>query len=188
MSDVLPLERSYAWEPFYEDNDINVFRVYGSYTARLHSVYQPSLQLLINKQPGHPLSCPDAHTSQQDLFLLSSALAQPGADLSCACSSQRMAESDGASPDVHLCRVNAQDVGTIYCHGSERFINLNNVDVGGEVQVVFPEDFGDGQGRANTHYPRGDAGDCRADKFGEDGLVQLLGAGTLHEQHSCGCM
>ena len=67
----------------------------------------PYLQLLIHKETRHSLTRPDAHTRQQDLLLLSSAFAKSGADLSGACSSQRVSQRDGSTSDVHFRGVDA---------------------------------------------------------------------------------
>ena len=56
-----------------------------------------------------------------------------------------------------------------------------------EVEVEFPEELGDGEGGAYTHYPGSDTGDCGAAEFGEDGLMELEGAGALHEEDGGRC-
>ena len=74
------------------------------------------LQLLIHKETRHSLTRPNAHTRQQDLLLLSSALAKPGADLPGAGSSQRVSQRDGSTSDVHFRGVDAKDVCAIDGH------------------------------------------------------------------------
>ena len=74
------------------------------------------LQLLIHKKTRHSLTRPDAHTRQQDLLLLSPALAKPSADLPGAGSSQRVSQRDGSTSDVHFRRVDAQDVCAVDGH------------------------------------------------------------------------
>lgn len=132
----------------------------------------PHSNLLINKQARHPLPRPNTHTRQQDLLLLPPTLAQPGTDLPRARRAKRMAQRNGAAPDVHLRGIDPQRVNAVHRHRRERLVELNDVDVHGEVEVEFPEELGDGEGGADTHYARGDAGDGRAAEFGEDGLVE----------------
>ena len=142
-----------------------------------------NLQLLIHKQTRHPLTRPNAHTRQQYLLLLSPAFTQSRTDLPGACSSQRVPQCDCSASDVHFRRVDAEHVCTVDGHGSESLVDFDDVDVFLEVEVEFAKEFGDGEGGANTHYPRSNTGNGGATKFSENGLVHPLGGGTFHEEN-----
>lgn len=141
-----------------------------------------TLHLLIHKQARHALACPDAHTRQQHLLLLPPALAQTRADLPGARGSERVTQRDGPAPDVHLGRVDAEDVGAVDGHGGEGLVEFDEVDVVLEVEVEFGQELGDGEGGADAHDAGGDAGDGGAAEFAEDGLVHLLRRGAFHEE------
>lgn len=82
-----------------------------------------------------------------------------------------MPQRNRSTANVHLRGIDPEDVGTVDRHGCKGFVELDDVDVSLEVEVVFGEELGYCEGGTDTHDSRGDAGDCGADEFGEDGLV-----------------
>ena len=86
-----------------------------------------------------------------------------------------MSQRNRPAPDIHLRGIDAQGVDAVDGHRGERFVELDDVDVGAEVEGEFAEELGDGEGGADAHYSRGDAGDGCADEFGEDGLAEVEG-------------
>ena len=93
-----------------------------------------------------------------------------------------MPQRNSPTPDIHLTAINAQHIRAVHGHGSERLVDLNEINVGSEIEVVFGEELGYGDGGADAHYSGGDAGDGGADEFGEDGLVEGEGFGAFHEE------
>ena len=85
-----------------------------------------------------------------------------------------MAQRYRASANIQLARVDAQDVGAVDGHGGESLVDFDKIDVGGQIEIVFAEELGDGERRSNAHYPRGDTCHSRADELGQDGLIHLL--------------
>ena len=61
-----------------------------------------NLQLLINKQPRHPLPRPNTHTRQQNPLLLPPTLTQPRTNLSRPCRSQRMSQRNRSPPHIQF--------------------------------------------------------------------------------------
>lgn len=159
---------------------------FAKYTNfKLSSWPHPILNLLVNEQTGHTLTSADAHAGQEDLLLLSSALAETGDNLASTGGTQGMAQSDGTTTDVHLLVGDVQDVHAVDGHGGEGLVELDNVNVvNGE--LVLLEELGDGGGRANTHDARRDTGDGGTDELAEDGLTETLGHVTAHEQDGGG--
>lgn len=141
-----------------------------------------NLQLLIYKQTRHTLARPNAHARQQYLLFLSSAFTQPSTDLSCACSPQRVTQSNSSTSHIHFRWVDAKNVCAVDSHGSKSLIDFDDVDVILKVEIEFTEELGDGEGRANAHYTRSNPGNGGAAEFGEDWLVHLLSCGALHEE------
>ena len=86
--------------------------MYATFTPKLY----PNLQQLVHEQTRHPLTRPNAHTRQQNLLLLSPALAQPRADLPCPRGSQRVPQRDSSASDVQFRGVDAEDVGAVDRH------------------------------------------------------------------------
>ena len=154
--------------------------------THIHTRKPPTLHLLIHKQARHALACPDAHTRQQHLLLLPPALAQTRADLPGARGSERVTQRDGPAPNVHLGRVDAEDVDAVDGHGGEGLVEFDEVDVVLEVEVEFGQELGDGEGGADAHDAGGDACDGGAAEFAEDGLVHLLRRGAFHEEDGGG--
>lgn len=132
------------------------------------------LQLLVDKQTSHALASSNAHARQQQLLLGPPQLAQASHDLSGSSGSQRVAESNGASPGVHLGPVQVELVAAVDGHGGKGLVDLNDVNVV-EADVVDGEQLGDGKAGANAHDAGGQAGDGRADVLGHDGQAQLDG-------------
>ena len=140
------------------------------------------LQLLINEQTGHSLSSSNTHARQQNLLLLPPALAQTCADLPGSCSTKGMTQGNSATSDVHLGMIDAEDILAIDGHGGKRFIDLDDVDVGGQVEVELREQLRNGEGRANTHDSRGNTGDRSSAEFCKDWLVHGEGFRAFHEE------
>lgn len=86
-----------------------------------------------------------------------------------------MTQRNRPSPDIHLRAIDAQIIDAVDGHGGEGFVDLDDVDICAQVEGEFGEEFGDREGGADAHYPRGDAGDGGADVFGEDGLGEAEG-------------
>lgn len=93
-----------------------------------------------------------------------------------------MAQCDGSAPDVHLRRVDAEDVCAVDGHGSESLVDLDDIDVVLKIEVELAQELGDGEGGADAHDTGGNAGDGGTTEFGKDWLVHLLGGGPLHEE------
>ena len=94
-----------------------------------------------------------------------------------------MTQCDRSTTHVHFRGIDFEDVGAVDGHRGEGLVDFDEVDVVLEVEVEFAEELGDGEGGANAHYTRRNAGDGGAAEFGKDGLVHLLGGGTLHEEN-----
>ena len=112
-----------------------------------------------------------AHTSKKDLLLLPPALAEPCTYLSRPSSTQRMAECDCASPDIHLRRINAKHVDAIDGHRSESLVQFDHIDIVLKIEVKFTKQLRDCEGGTNSHYPWCHTCDCRAAELGQDRLV-----------------
>ena len=72
-------------------------------------------------------------------------------------------------------------------HAGESLVDLDDVDIGLEVQVEFRQELGDGDGGADAHDAGRDAGHGGADELGEDGLLQFEGFGAFHEKDGGRC-
>jgi len=143
------------------------------------------LQLLVDKETSHTLTSSNTHAGQKNLLLLPSALAQARYDLSSASGTKGMAESDGTAADVHLGVVNVELIQTVDGHAGKGLVELDDIDVI-DGDVVLGEQLGDGNGRADTHDAWSKAGNSGADELGHDGLAELLGEGSFHEENgSC---
>ena len=101
-------------------------------------------QHFIDKQPRHPLSRANTHTRQQNPLPQPPGLAQTRNDLSRTRRTQRMPERNGSSPRIHLRGVDLQHILTINGHAGESLVDLDDVDIGLEVQVEFRHELGDG--------------------------------------------
>src|SRR6266536_851750 len=101
------------------------------------------LQLLIDKQTSHTLSSTNTHTCQQDLLLLSSALAQSSNNLSCTSGTQWVTKSNSTTTRVHLLVWQFQGVFAVDSHGCESLVDLNDVTVI-DGDVVLAQKLGDG--------------------------------------------
>lgn len=96
-----------------------------------------------------------------------------------------MTEGNSSTSGVHLLVGQFQGVLAVDGHRGKGLVDFDDVEVvNGE--VVFPEELGDGDRWADTHDPRGEAGDSGADELGEDGLAELDSAGSLHEEDGGG--
>ena len=146
-----------------------------------HQIHEHS-ELLVYKQTRHALTRSDAHACQQDLLLLPPALTQPSHNLPCTRGAQRMAQSDCATPYVHLRVVDLQRFETVHGHASKSLVDFDDVDIRVEVEVELRKELGDGDSGADAHDTRGKAGDSSADKLGKNWLVELDGFGALHKK------
>ncbi len=109
-----------------------------------------TLNLLIDEQTSHTHTRANAHAGQEDFLLLSPAFTQTSDNLSCACAAERMTQSNGTSPDVELGVVDLEGLEAVDCHGGKGLVDLDEVNVL-QSQVELGEQFGDGDGWADTH-------------------------------------
>lgn len=136
--------------------------------------------MLVDEQTRHTHTRAYAHGGQEDLLLLPARLAQTSHNLPRARASERVAQRDRSTADVHLLGVDLQLVQAVHRHGGERLVELDQVDVvDREVELV--QELGDGDGGADSHDPGRETRDGGADEFGENGLTQLLCFRALHE-------
>ncbi len=145
-----------------------------------------TLELLIDKQSRHPLPGPDTHAGDTNLLLLPFSLAQDRTDLPCAGRAQRMTQCNSPTTRVHLSVIETQNAQAVHSHRGKGLVNLNDVNVilG---QIVFGEEFRDGERGANAHDTWSDTGDGGPTEFCEDGLIHFLRFGAFHEEDCSGC-
>jgi len=141
--------------------------------------------LLVDEQTGHTHTSTNAHTGEENLLLLPPALAQTGDDLARTGAAERVTQRNSTSPWVELLVVDLECLETVYGHGSEGLVKLDEVNVL-EGDVELGEELGDGDGRADTHDPGWQTSDGGANVLGEDGLAELLGSGALHHEDGSG--
>lgn len=97
-----------------------------------------------------------------------------------------MTKGNGSTSDVHLLVWDLEDIFAVDGHGGESLVNLDDVAVI-DSDVVFGEELGDGDGRADTHDTGGQTGNGGTDILGENWLSEFDGAGALHEENGSGC-
>lgn len=98
-----------------------------------------------------------------------------------------MPQGNRPAPHIHLPRIDPQLLHTVHGHGRKRLVQFDDVDIR-EREVVFAEQFWDGEGGADAHYSGRETRDGGADVFGEDGLVEAQGGRAFHEQEGSGAV
>ncbi|KAJ6437775.1 NAD(P)-binding domain [Purpureocillium lavendulum] len=136
---------------------------------------------------AHAHASADAHGGVADLLAGALELVEQGGDLAGAGAAQGVTEGDGAALGVDLVVGDAELVGGPQALRGKGLVDLVDVDVvavdAGEV-----EGLGDGLPGALAHEEGLDADDGGADVLADDGLAELLGGVTAHEEDGGGAV
>lgn len=176
---------------FTRSSAANVYRKSVWYRFQLSNSHPESRPwvclLLVDEKTSHAHTSTNAHACQQNLLARFPALGQTSDNLSSTSGTEGMAEGNGTTAGVHLVPVELELVAAVDSHGSESFVDLDDIDIV-EGEAVLVEKLGDGDGGADTHDARSQTSNGGADVLAENGLAELDGGRALHEQNSSGAI
>lgn len=143
------------------------------------------LALLGDPDSSHAHAGTYAHTRKTDLLSTPPQLVQQRTDLPGSSAAKGVSERNSATLGVDLLGVQSQLVGTPQTLAGERLVDLEDVHIVlGNARLL--KDLGDRLPGADTHEQRLDADDGSRDVLAQDGLSELLGRRSLHQEHGGG--